>query len=113
MGPPSRRRTGRIRRLINFKFGSFEGSNSWVDFNLFFIPQLEFRGTLVQQLRDVTKKLGLTLGTLHSAVAQLDLFMDAHRLRADRLTHVALACLSLAGNFYYRLLGLESIHIQP
>ncbi|KAJ0172075.1 hypothetical protein K1T71_012048 [Dendrolimus kikuchii] len=59
-------------------------------------PQLEFRGTLVQQLRDVTKKLGLTLATLHSAVAQLDLFMDAHRLRADRLTHVALACLSLA-----------------
>ncbi|XP_045454624.1 uncharacterized protein LOC123664050 [Melitaea cinxia] len=59
-------------------------------------PQLEFRGALVQQLRDVTKKLGLTLATLHSAVAQLDLFMDAHRLRADRLTHVALACLSLA-----------------
>ncbi|CAG5024815.1 unnamed protein product [Parnassius apollo] len=57
---------------------------------------LEFRGALVQQLRDVTKKLGLTLATLHSAVAQLDLFMDAHRLRADRLTHVALACLSLA-----------------
>ncbi|CAH0731357.1 unnamed protein product, partial [Brenthis ino] len=59
-------------------------------------PQLEFRGSLVQQLRDVTKKLGLTIATLHSAVAQLDLFMDAHRLRADRLTHVALACLSLA-----------------
>ncbi|KPJ17974.1 Cyclin-J [Papilio machaon] len=59
-------------------------------------PQLEFRGALVQQLRDVTKKLGLTLATLHSAVAQLDLFMDAHRLRSDRLTHVALACLSLA-----------------
>ncbi|XP_028158978.1 cyclin-J-like [Ostrinia furnacalis] len=59
-------------------------------------PQLEFRGTLVQQLRDVTKKLGLSIATLHSAVAQLDLFMDAHRLRADRLTHVALACLSLA-----------------
>ncbi|CAH2243217.1 jg18705 [Pararge aegeria aegeria] len=59
-------------------------------------PQLEFRGALVQQLRDVTKKLSLTLATLHSAVAQLDLFMDAHRLRADRLTHVALACLSLA-----------------
>ncbi|XP_072933160.1 G2/mitotic-specific cyclin-B2-like isoform X2 [Epargyreus clarus] len=59
-------------------------------------PQLEFRGALVQQLRDVTKKLGLSLATLHSAVAQLDLFMDAHRLRADRLTHVALACLSLA-----------------
>ncbi|CAG9568348.1 unnamed protein product [Danaus chrysippus] len=59
-------------------------------------PQLEFRGALVQQLRDVTKKLGLTVATLHSAVAQLDLFMDAHRLRADRLTHVALACLSLA-----------------
>ncbi|KAI5645854.1 hypothetical protein NE865_02124 [Phthorimaea operculella] len=59
-------------------------------------PQLEFRGTLVQQLRDVTNKLGLTLATLHSAVAQLDLFMDAHRLRADRLTHVALACLSIA-----------------
>ncbi|XP_034835931.1 cyclin-J-like [Maniola hyperantus] len=59
-------------------------------------PQLEFRGALVQQLRDVTKKLSLTLATLHSAVAMLDLFMDAHRLRADRLTHVALACLSLA-----------------
>ncbi|XP_037302840.1 cyclin-J [Manduca sexta] len=59
-------------------------------------PQLEFRGTLVQQLRDVTKKLGLTIATLHSAVALLDLFMDAHRLRADRLTHVALACLSLS-----------------
>ncbi|XP_063896819.1 cyclin-J [Helicoverpa armigera] len=59
-------------------------------------PQLEFRGALVQQLRDVTKKLGLSIATLHSAVAQLDLFMDAHRLRADRLTHVALACLSLA-----------------
>ncbi|XP_045779178.1 cyclin-J-like [Maniola jurtina] len=59
-------------------------------------PQLEFRGALVQQLRDVTKKLSLTLATLHSAVALLDLFMDAHRLRADRLTHVALACLSLA-----------------
>ncbi|KOB78135.1 Cyclin J [Operophtera brumata] len=59
-------------------------------------PQLEFRGTLVQQLRDVTKKLGLSIATLHSAVAQLDLFMDAHRLRADRLAHVALACLSLA-----------------
>ncbi|CAG9793232.1 unnamed protein product [Diatraea saccharalis] len=59
-------------------------------------PQLEFRGTLVQQLRDVTKKLGLSIATLHAAVAQLDLFMDAHRLRADRLTHVALACLSLA-----------------
>ncbi|KAM3962171.1 cyclin J [Aphomia sociella] len=59
-------------------------------------PQLEFRGTLVQQLRDVTKKLSLSIGTLHSAVAQLDLFMDAHRLRSDRLTHVALACLSLA-----------------
>ncbi|XP_038221240.1 cyclin-J-like [Zerene cesonia] len=59
-------------------------------------PQLEFRGALVQQLRDVSKKLGLSLATLHSAVAQLDLFMDAHRLRADRLTHVALACLSLA-----------------
>ncbi|XP_013147338.1 PREDICTED: uncharacterized protein LOC106110164 [Papilio polytes] len=59
-------------------------------------PQLEFRGALVQQLRDVTKKLSLTLATLHSAVAQLDLFMDAHRLRSDRLTHVALACLSLA-----------------
>ncbi|XP_049885670.1 cyclin-J [Pectinophora gossypiella] len=59
-------------------------------------PQLEFRGTLVQQLRDVTKKLDLSLATLHSAVAQLDLFMDAHRLRGDRLTHVALACLSLA-----------------
>lgn len=59
-------------------------------------PQLEFRGTLVQQLRDVTKKLGLSIATLHSAVALLDLFMDAHRLRADRLTHVALACLSLA-----------------
>ncbi|KAJ8709381.1 hypothetical protein PYW07_009207 [Mythimna separata] len=59
-------------------------------------PQLEFRGALVQQLRDVTKKLGLCIATLHSAVAQLDLFMDAHRLRADRLTHVALACLSLA-----------------
>ncbi|XP_053615467.1 cyclin-J-like [Plodia interpunctella] len=59
-------------------------------------PQLEFRGTLVQQLRDVTKKLSLNIATLHSAVAQLDLFMDAHRLRSDRLTHVALACLSLA-----------------
>ncbi|KAJ2954899.1 hypothetical protein O0L34_g3221 [Tuta absoluta] len=59
-------------------------------------PQLEFRGTLVRQLRDVTTKLGLTLATLHAAVAQLDLFMDAHRLRADRLTHVALACLSIA-----------------
>ncbi|CAB3224846.1 unnamed protein product [Arctia plantaginis] len=59
-------------------------------------PQLEFRGSLVQQLRDVTKKLGLSIATLHTAVAQLDLFMDAHRLRADRLTHVALACLSLA-----------------
>lgn len=59
-------------------------------------PQLEFRGTLVQQLRDATKKLSLSIATLHSAVAQLDLFMDAHRLRSDRLTHVALACLSLA-----------------
>ncbi|XP_037962508.2 cyclin-J isoform X1 [Plutella xylostella] len=59
-------------------------------------PQLEFRGALVQQLRDVSKKLGLSVGTLHSAVHLLDLFMDAHRLRADRLTHVALACLSLA-----------------
>ncbi|XP_023943414.2 uncharacterized protein LOC112049663 [Bicyclus anynana] len=59
-------------------------------------PQLEFRGSLVQQLRDVSKKLGLTQASLHSAVAQLDLFMDAHCLRADRLTHVALACLSLA-----------------
>ncbi|XP_059051927.1 uncharacterized protein LOC131846607 [Achroia grisella] len=59
-------------------------------------PQLEFRGTLVQLLRDVSKKLSLTIATLHAAVAQLDLFMDAHRLRSDRLTHVALACLSLA-----------------
>ncbi|XP_004925774.1 cyclin-J [Bombyx mori] len=59
-------------------------------------PQLQFRGSLVQQLRDATKKLGLTIATLHSAVSLLDLFMDAHRLRADRLTHVALACLSLA-----------------
>lgn len=62
-----------------------------------FFQQLEFRGSLVQQLRDVTKKMGLTIATLHTAVHQLDLFMDAHRLRADRLTHVALACLSLAG----------------
>ncbi|XP_013195056.2 cyclin-J [Amyelois transitella] len=59
-------------------------------------PQLEFRGALVQQLRDVTKKLQLNIATLHSAVAFLDRFMDAYRLRSDRLTHVALACLSLA-----------------
>ncbi|XP_063382957.1 cyclin-J-like [Cydia fagiglandana] len=59
-------------------------------------PQLEFRGALIQQLRDISKKLGLSIATLHSAAALLDLFMDAHRLRADRLTHVALACLSLA-----------------
>ncbi|CAH4027424.1 cyclin-J-like [Pieris brassicae] len=59
-------------------------------------PQLEFRGALVQQLREVSKKLGLSIATIHSAVAHLDLFMDAHRLRSDRLTHVALACLSLA-----------------
>ncbi|CAK1545423.1 unnamed protein product [Leptosia nina] len=59
-------------------------------------PQLEFRGALVKQLREVSKKLGLSIATLHSAVAHLDLFMDAHRLRSDRLTHVALACLSLA-----------------
>ncbi|XP_041983089.1 cyclin-J-like [Aricia agestis] len=59
-------------------------------------PQLKFRGALVQQLREVTRKLGLTLGTLHTAVALLDLFMDCHILRDDRLTHVALACLSLA-----------------
>lgn len=61
---------------------------------------MEFRGALVQQLREATKKLDLSLATLHAAVALLDLFMDAHRLRSDRLTHVALACLSLAGKCY-------------
>lgn len=64
---------------------------------------MEFRGALVQQLREATKKLDLSLATLHAAVALLDLFMDAHRLRSDRLTHVALACLSLAGKCYIRL----------
>ncbi|XP_063541925.1 cyclin-J-like [Cydia strobilella] len=59
-------------------------------------PQAKFRGALIQQLRDISKKLGLSIATLHSAAALLDLFMDAHRLRADRLTHVALVCLSLA-----------------
>ncbi|KAL4709118.1 hypothetical protein ACJJTC_014677 [Scirpophaga incertulas] len=75
-------------------------------------PQLEFRGTLVQQLRDVTKKLDMSIATLHSAVALLDLFMDAHRLRADRLTHVALACLSLAAKSeekYSRALTLKTL----
>ncbi|GBP04477.1 Cyclin-J [Eumeta japonica] len=61
-------------------------------------PQLEFRGALVQQLRDMSKKLGLTMATLHAAVTLLDQFMDAHKLRSDRLTHVALACLSLAAD---------------
>lgn len=63
--------------------------------------QLEFRGALVQQLREVSKKLKLSIATIHSAVAHLDLFMDAHRLRSDRLTHVAMACLSLAGEFLF------------
>lgn len=39
------------------------------------------------------------IGTLHTAVALLDLFMDSHKLRCDRLSHVALSCLSLAGEF--------------
>lgn len=59
-------------------------------------PQLEYRGALVCQLRSVCNKLSLGIGTLHSAVTLLDLFMDAHRLRSDRLSYVALACLSLA-----------------
>ncbi|XP_026332226.1 cyclin-J-like [Hyposmocoma kahamanoa] len=59
-------------------------------------PQLAYRGALVQQLRNIVKKLGMSIATLHCAVAHLDLFMDAHRLRSDRMSHVALACLSLA-----------------
>ncbi|CAH2095663.1 unnamed protein product [Euphydryas editha] len=59
-------------------------------------PQLKYRGALVQQLRDVSKKLRLSQETLHTAVAQLDLFMDSNMLSPNMLSNIALACLSLA-----------------
>lgn len=59
-------------------------------------PQLQFRGALVCDLRMYASRLKLTRSTLHSAVWLLDLFMDAHDLRCDRLTDISLVCLSLA-----------------
>ncbi|KAI8437367.1 hypothetical protein MSG28_011706 [Choristoneura fumiferana] len=72
--------------------------------------KLEIHLQSPQQLRDINKKLGLTIATLHSAAALLDQFMDAHRLRADRLTHIS--NVHLCGKTFRQLEWMVGQHVR-
>ncbi|XP_063907224.1 cyclin-J [Zophobas morio] len=72
-------------------------------------PQISFRKHLVQHLKNICGEKSLSRCCLHLSVYLLDIFMDNHKIAAEKLLLVGNVCLLLAAKFEEHSAGVPKI----
>ncbi|XP_014279937.1 cyclin-J-like protein [Halyomorpha halys] len=62
-------------------------------------PQLKFRPGLIDWIRSLSVKMKLSTLTVHLGVRLIDVFMDSHNIKQNRLPAICLICLLIAAKF--------------